>query len=353
MIYPDYASYRKAWADAYEKDSPVPLNVDLELAAVCNLACPFCHFGESEFAKDYLDAPDWDGLKIRRLMPKDMAFKIIDECAEIGVPALKFNFRGESVLHRDYGEIVEYAQRKITDPKGWAMFGAVDCMAGKPKFHELLSNTNGNIPPANWGSAIRGLMACTKVMVSLDSCHEETYRKMRIGGSLESALKTIHELKKQGHRNLWVRRVIAEENKHEDFVGDVKRIFGDDQKVSEHFAFNGRNKDYQGCLNATPDPNWERQFCGYPAQRCVITASGEFVPCCVSWRGELRPTEHYPSTTIKQYWDGAWRKKLVQELRANVVTNEVCRSCTSYMAYRRPERNFVKDIEGKASLGRN
>ena len=347
MRYATKGAYRKAWDDAYLVDPPVPLNLDIELASACNLACPFCHFGESDFAKGYLNQNDFDGSPIRRFMPVDMALRIIDEAADLGIPALKMNFRGESTLHRVFSEICRYARGKTNSRSAMGVpFKPLNYIKYEaPAFYDILSNTNANSPD----SAIDGLMACTKVMVSLDSCDPITYPKVRVNGKIERAFEVIRELKKRGHPDLWVRRVIAEENKHEDFVGDVKRIFGEDTKVSEHFAFNGRNKEYQGCQNASAPEDWERNFCGYPSQRVVITASGQYVPCCVSWRGEF-DAPRWPETSIEAYWNGPWRRKLTDELRRNELRYDICKKCTSYMAYKRPERAYVKDVEGRAVL---
>lgn len=349
MIYHTREDYRAAWDKAMNECAPVPLNVDIELASTCNLACPFCHFGESDFAKGYLNSKDWDGKAIKRFMPTEMALGIIDECASIGVPALKMNFRGESTLHKDYSKIVKYAREKLTTgPRGQCTDGEPGCDIAHEgyAFYDILANTNANSPD----HAIDGLMACTKVMVSLDSCDPAIYPKMRVGGKIDRAFEVIRELKRRKHPDLWVRRVIAEENKHEDFVGAVKTLFGDDTQVSEHYAFGGRNKDYAGCSSNGAPEDWERTYCGYPSQRVVITASGEYVPCCVSWRGELRPPFQYPKVGIQAYWNSQWRKDLAAELRANIITNPVCKGCTSYMAFKRPERKFVQDVAGRASL---
>ena len=291
---------------------------------------------------------DWDGKSKKRLMPKALALRIIDECAAIGAPALKFNFRGESVIHPDYGEIVGYARGKIHDPEGWARRGcAASLRAGEYKFHDLLANTNGNIPPALWESSIRGLMACTKVMVSLDSMDPAIYPKVRVGLSLESAQKTISELVKRGHPGLWVRRVVCKDNKDEDFARAVYARWPSGVRVSEHYAFD-RNHYQQQELGVEDHSKWERQFCGYPSQRVVIEASGSYSPCCISWEGEFYKTGlpgRYPEMGIMEYWNSAWRKQLVSELRQNIFTNDKCKNCTTFMAFRRPEREFVKDVE--------
>ena len=90
-----YLNYRKNW-----KEQPkniikkkienyiidyIPLCIDLEVAAVCDLACPHCY-------RQYIATPD-------KIMKADLVYKLIDQAAEIGVPSMKFNWRGEPLLH--------------------------------------------------------------------------------------------------------------------------------------------------------------------------------------------------------------------------------------------------------------
>ncbi len=108
MIYSTFQEYRQAWDHAYTNDPPIPLNVDIELASVCNLECPFCFISDKSFDKQIRQIAS-DGKSKRRLMNTDLALKIIDQAASIGVPALKFNWRGESTIHHDYSKILCYA----------------------------------------------------------------------------------------------------------------------------------------------------------------------------------------------------------------------------------------------------
>jgi len=292
-VYDTREDYRSAWQDAYEQDPTIPLNIDIELASVCNLACPFCLHGESEWAKSITDKSKRNNAQ--RLMPTKMALAIIREAADIGVPALKFNFRGESTLHPDFSDIMLYA---------------------KPyKFHDLLINTNANCED----KALEGLMAATKCMVSLDSMTDSIYPKIRIGGSLDRAKEVVHELIRQGHPNLWVRRVICQENKDENFVELVKEEFGDKVKVSEHFAFD-RSKESVQAVHDGHIESWERIYCGYPSQRLIITASGDYLPCCLHWSDEY-VMGNWDTSRIQTVWYGQEREGLVKNLRENKQKN--------------------------------
>ena len=323
-VYKTKEAYRKAWDNAFTVDPKVPLSIDIELASLCNLACPFCYWGESEFQEE-MKKSDKDGNALKRFMPMGMAKRIIDEAAYLGVPALKMNGRGESTLHKDFSEIVQYA-------------------ASKNAFHEILVNTNANCSE----KAIPGLMAATKVMVSLDSLDPDRYLRMRVGGDMVTAIFIIHSLRKRKHPDLWVRRVVTEENKDEKFITACKMVFCEDIKVSEHFCFD-RNRALNASVHGEDAVRWERTYCGYPSQRLLITSSGNFLPCCVDWREEMI-LGNFKHDSIAQVWESKDLSSLRDELRNDKLFSSICQKCTSYLAYKRPERKFVQDVLGEAKI---
>ena len=80
-----YIMYRENWhnqpkkavKDKYygrklEEKNINPLCFDIEVASVCDLACPFCY-------RQYVATPD-------KIMSKQLAFKLIDQAAELKVP---------------------------------------------------------------------------------------------------------------------------------------------------------------------------------------------------------------------------------------------------------------------------
>lgn len=322
MTYSTHDSYRRAWNEATKTDPPIPLNVDLELASVCNLRCPSCFIPDPAFEK-FISQKSEDGRPLRRLMSKEIAFQIISECADLGVPALKFNWRGESTLHPDYAEIVSYA-------------------ANKNLFIELLANTNANCTD----KAVDGLMACTKVMVSLDSLDPDTYLKMRVGGSLARAKEVVNELVKRKHPNLWVRRVLTKLNYQEPFLQQVKTEWGDSVHASQHYCFD-RNKtvanEISGCDH---DISGERAYCAYPSQRLVIGSTGKVYPCCIDLH-ETMPVGDMNKQHLIEIWHGSLLRNLRASLRSlNTKTwSKTCLNCESWMSYNKPQRDFVQDIE--------
>lgn len=295
----NYRDYRKAWDNAGKTTPPMPLNVDIELSSVCNLLCPFCFIANPEHKQS------------KRFMDLDLAIKTINEAHKLGVPAIKYNWRGEATLNPNFTRIAEYA-------------ASLD-------FHERLINTNGNFGP----HALDGLMACTKVMFSLDSTIESTYNQIRVGGDLLKVLNNISQLSKAGHKNIWVRRVISDMNWDEDFDGNVKRIFGNSVKVSEHYCFDRVKKQ------KAPT---KRVYCGYPSQRLVVAVDGSIYPCCVDYDCTMQ-------VGMAPALDVAWKSMQMTSLRKVLKTKDprnfpkTCKGCNSWMSYQSPKRAYVQDRE--------
>jgi len=352
MVYQTYESYREAWTQSSLVDPPIPLNVDIELASLCNLTCPFCFISDGSF-DEMIKQKDEDGKSRRRLMPKKMAFKIIEQAAELGVPALKFNWRGESTLHPDYSEILKYSSNQFSVKCGHAgsphkgrewvnnkLGSGISDLAGafadmRPMFHELLVNTNANCSK----KALPGLMAATKVMVSLDSMDHNTYKIMRRGGDLQKAKEVIWNLVMQGHKNVWVRRVMTKDNEHEDFYGDVRKEWGDQVHISEHYCFDRNEAESHEVVTENHD---SRQYCGYPSVRLVVAASGMVYPCCIDLHQEM-PLGDINKESLKDIWNGDKIKVLRKELREGTFQSNICKNCQSWMAYKSPKREFVQD----------
>lgn len=346
MRFKSYQEYRSAWDNSNKIDPEVPLNIDIELASVCNLRCPFCFIPDPSF-ESFISQKSSDGFPLRRIMSKQLAFKIIDECVEIGVPALKFNWRGESTLHPDYSEIVRYA--KYVAGK-WKISNHIAYLNGSEEnnsyiedrgFIELLANTNANCPP----KSIDGLMATTKCMISLDSMVPETYRKMRVGGNLIRAQQVISELVDRGHKNVWVRRVLTKENYKEPFFQQVRNKWGEMVHISEHYCFD-RNAKENLEVGCDHDDGLPRKYCQYPSQRLVISSAGYVYPCCIDLH-ETMPLGNIKNKSIMEIWNGDAVKNLRKTLRSNQkeLMTKTCANCESWMAYDMPQRNFVKDTE--------
>ena len=73
-----------------------PLCVDIETAAICDLACPHCF-------REYLITPD-------KIMNFDLYKKIINSISKMDVPSIKLNWRGEPLLNPQLCNFIKYAK---------------------------------------------------------------------------------------------------------------------------------------------------------------------------------------------------------------------------------------------------
>lgn len=294
-MFKSYQDYRKAWDKSPTKKPIIPINIDIELSATCNLKCPFCFLQNKEYKNK------------NKFMKLSLAKEIIDTVYIYGVPALKFNWRGESTIHPEFSTILEYAKSKGT-------------------FFDLLVNTNGNYDD----KAVDGLMAANKVIFSLDSFNLSTYEKMRKGGNLIKVLNNIEHLIGLGHKGIVIRRVITNDNKHENFKKMAKEIFGD-VETSEHYVFE---------RSVTVKEKSRRRYCGYPSQRLIVNVKGDCFPCCVDYN-ETMLLGHITEPLL-DIWKGNKLATLIKELKANKFTSKACQNCSSWMAYKNSKRENVK-----------
>jgi molybdenum cofactor biosynthesis enzyme MoaA len=154
-----FKKYREAWRgqpraaieqklhhDFFSRTGAPPLSVDIEVAAVCDLACPFCY-------RQSIATPD-------KLMSEELCYRLLDECGALGVPSVKFNWRGEPLLHPRLPEFIDYAKRK----------GVL----------ETLINTDAVTLTAEKSEALidAGL---DMIIYSFDGGTKETYESMRPG----------------------------------------------------------------------------------------------------------------------------------------------------------------------------
>ncbi len=155
----DYLTYRKSWKNqpinsfkkrlhgkSFKKENINPLCFDLEVASVCDLACGFCY-------RQYISTPD-------KIMSKELAFNLIDQAAELQVPSMKFNWRGEPLLNPQLPKIIDHAKKK----------GIL----------ETIINTNATKLTEKMSEEI--IRSGLDIMIySFDGGTKETYEKMRPG----------------------------------------------------------------------------------------------------------------------------------------------------------------------------
>jgi len=252
-----YQKYRAEWAKAQREDylPKHPLHVDIELSDICNLRCRMCIHGSNKVNKG------------SGFMDEKLAMKLIDECANMGVYSIKFNWRGEVTLNDFLPKAIDYAKKK----------GIL----------EVQINTNG-LP---WQDDI--LVKCAesgidRIIFSIDGFSKETYESLRLGGDYGQLIGNVHTLLKWKKENrvskplIRVQMVRTKNNIHEE-LDYIKYWQGrvDDIRISDVM-----DRGQGDGMRIEDQEKTGRKRCPQPFQRLVVGRDGRVSPCCVDWYQE-------------------------------------------------------------------
>ena len=271
---------KKLFGEKLKKEKITPLCVDIELAAICDLACPFCY-------RQYVATPD-------KIMDKKLAFKLIDQASEMNVPSMKFNWRGEPLLNPELPEIISYAKSR----------GIL----------ETIINTNVTQLDTKLSKKIIS-SGLDLMIISFDGGSKKNYEKMRPGrfkkNNFESVIKNISNFSKIKKEmgsvfpRTKIQMVLTQETRKEkdEFFNLFKHIV-DDVSVKQYSERGGRLKDIDDNIkgkiknkvnnyNENADVMVDidntvfvsegRLPCEQPFQRILITYDGRVSMCCYDW----------------------------------------------------------------------
>lgn len=303
----------RAYRDTYAKAqnlriiTPYPTQIDFELNATCNLACPMCPLStESNTQKTHIN------------FPYELFCKIIDDGVPRGLRAIKLNYLNEPLLRKDLEQFIAYAKRA----------GVLDVYFSS---NGLLLNPN----------RIQSLMdsGLDRIQISIDAHSKEVYDIIRPGGDYNRVIQNVLALlaarKQRGSITPLVRVnfVRTERNEHEleSFIGfwrDKADMIGVQEMVLP-------TKSQESIRSKTTEK--KASFgCSFPYKQLVITAEGEVLPCCTFW-GEKMPLgniiTHYQrhgSVDLGRFWLGEQMREL-REIHKNgeFSKSAVCAKCIS------------------------
>ena len=293
-----YRWYRKSWRGiprhaiehrlhhkAFREQNLPPLSVDIETAAVCDLACPFCF-------RQWIATPD-------KIMREDLYYRIIDQCAELGVPSVKLNWRGEPLLQPKLPEFVDYAKR-----------------AG---ILEAIINTDAVTLTEQKSRAL--IKAGLDLLIySFDGGTKETYEKMRVGRFHENYFEPVYENIRRFARiregmgssfpRTKIQMILTKDTFHEqdsffalfsDCVDDVSvkayterggslADLDEDTRVRLVKFLQARglpeNTPYWRDMHGNVFASLGRLPCEQPYQRLMVTYDGSVSMCCYDWGNE-------------------------------------------------------------------
>lgn len=284
-----YREYRKEWQrrsklkrGEFCEDSHIPLCVDIEVAAICDLACSFCF-------RDVIFTPD-------KIIDLEFAKELVQQAADVGVPSIKFNWRGEPLLHPQISELIRYAKE----------VGIL----------EVMINTNATTLTRDKAKEL--ISAGLDVIIfSFDGGSKETYEKMRPGRFRNNEFNIVYN----NIQNFWDERKIAGSvfprskiqmvltnetyAEQESFFKLFNHIVDevtvtqynerggslDDLDPADRFALKDylQKNDlplttpYMKSADGQLYISTERSVCAQPFQRMLVTFDGRVGMCCHDW----------------------------------------------------------------------
>jgi radical SAM protein with 4Fe4S-binding SPASM domain len=261
-----FVEYRRKWRE-YPRDfhvAPFPLFLDIEVTSACNLKCPFC-------ATTYLG----NSMK-KGFIEEELVKKIIDEGAKEGLCGVKFNIRGEPLLHKQIDKFVRYAKD-----------------AG---FVDVYFNTNALL--LDESMAVRLINAgLDRISISAEGYTKGVYEKYRVGSNFETVLQNITNLQKikkemgVSHPKVRVQTVLLDEIKETLFeYKDFWSAVADEVAYLDFRDKGGVEKDIV-CDWACPQL-W---------QRMAVFFDGTILPCNFDTEGYFN-LGNAKNISIKDAW---------------------------------------------------
>lgn len=288
-----------------------PVDVSLELSSACNMRCSYCYHA------DQTKLPF-----VKGIMQKDVALKIIDESAELGVNSLKFNWKGEGTMNPHYGEIVRYAAS----------------LAQGSTFIDRLANSNFKIPPKKRDDIFEGMATLTKVKVSYDSFLKDVFENQRKGGDHDLTTENIdlfynHPARIKSETKLVIQAVRTNANKDEDILHETKKRWPD-AAISIRDMVEGRvDADLTDFTTRERDVS-ERQSCLQAHVRIIFSHDGRALPCCPDIKEELviGDARHQ---TVSEIFNSLEARRLRKDLKNKKAFNcGPCKGCSSFETYK-------------------
>ncbi len=162
----DYLIYRFKFRVLPERRAlpSFPVHLLIEPTSACNLRCVMCFQTDKSFTnKSYMGMMDFG-------LYKD----IVDQAVEGGAGALSLGSRGEPFMHRQIGEMLEYASGK--------------------GFFDLKINTNATRFTEEYCHTILS-SDVNLIALSIDAGTKDLYEKIRVRGKFDSVVENVRMLK--------------------------------------------------------------------------------------------------------------------------------------------------------------
>jgi wyosine [tRNA(Phe)-imidazoG37] synthetase (radical SAM superfamily) len=286
-----------------------PIHLDLELVRACNLKCSYCYRQEPMFAKHFPD-------KYKKI---DDAKKVLKQFYDNGFRSVKFNWRGEPLLHGGLGYLAKYANN----------LGYLDIMI----------NTNLALPNISddfW----MNVNYFTQIRVSIDSVHAQVFERMRAGASLEVVMNNLKKLYLLSHTaKIIIQRRTNEDTEADDvFIKTLQYIVGRKINLISKPIQPRTNKYWvKSYFEAWQKGTIKRKYCKQPSRRIVYGVDDKVHLCCMNYKNDICLLA---DLELNNKFYTKIRNFFIKQIKDNNSHNasdwpcETCFKCTSFEAYR-------------------
>ncbi|MCD6309896.1 MAG: SPASM domain-containing protein [Candidatus Eremiobacteraeota bacterium] len=292
----DHLNFIYSYATGKEVLSYRPFFLMIEPTNACNLRCKMC--------------PQNGLLKRKKgMMNLDLYKEIIDDCKDY-VQAIHLYHSGESLLHENLPEMVEYASKRGI---------------------YVIINTNATMltPEMSEKLILSGL---DFLSISFDGFDPEIYEKIRIGADFQKTLQNIKDFfytrqqmgKKNPRTALEILKMNETSEKIPEFTKKARELGAEEVRVWKYHNWSESSMDNRELL-----PGTGKHFpCEYPYNIMAVLWEGQVVPCCLDYDGKYIIGD-VREKSLLEIWNDLplreLRKKLSQR-RENEI--ELCRNCS-------------------------
>lgn len=293
-----YIEYRRQWEENPKNQivSDFPLHLDIEVSGRCNLMCLHCYrFSRRTNIGD---------------MDFDLFKKIIDEGKNNNLCAINPSLMGESFLHPQLMDMVDYAKSN----------GVLD----------VIINTNGTLIDKKMSEKILKNGGLDTIIFSVDAITKETYNKIKYGSDFKLVNQNIEYLidlkeERQLRKPKVIVQMIDQKQTHDELLNFIYywRTKADGVRIATFQSPDGTPNDKRRA-QSIPETIFP---CPQLWQRLSITWDGTVYPC-LGDNACREPLGNVKETSIYDIWHGE-RLNYLREKHSRYEANdiEVCLHC--------------------------
>lgn len=281
--------------------APVPKILMLELTNACNLSCAMCYNRKMK--------------RKRGFMSLEMAERILDEAKQIGIERVALYSTGESLLHKQFIQIVELCKER----KLYTYLTSNGLLLTMDKCYQICNS---------------GL---DSFKFSIDGSSKDEYEKIRVPGSYEDLLNSVKNLRSIRDELQSAMRISAGSvlmNINEENIEKFKTTYGpyvdsilfsfltnQGGQAGEEYEHSKRNEQEEARRNAKP--------CRQLWDRMIVSYDGNISACCVDFEMQL-VYSGFKNCGLEAAWNN---KEIVNlrkaHLRGELSSVPLCSNCNS------------------------